>query len=803
LDRAARRTHLLARRGRLLAGATLGATALLASNAQAASYTVTTTNDSNDGSCTVGLCSLRDAVNAANADSSSDTITFASGLTGQIDLTGGALPITTNHGLTINGPGAGSLSVSGQGNSQIFKVTSSGGGPPGSQSANVIRGLTLTDGSTSAPGGAVSDLSFEPLVLIDDAINHSRSTNSDNDGGGGGVFAEGPLEIVASTISGNTAAHGGGVEINPKYASSTEPKYALPVLIKDSTISNNHATGTSGASASPFGGGGGVAAYGGQMVVRDSTVSGNTSIRSGGGITDLSKYGMTISGSKLNRNTATAAGGAVMDEGFIAGRKYGPTEISTSTISGNTAHSGAGLAFAQYGINTYTDVTPPGQPITIEASTISGNRGTDNAPHPGSARSFGGGIEVFGTLGSPFRLVNSTVSGNAADRGGGISLGGAYYQPLVSTDPSTGQTGSVSLENSTIAGNQANLATGGGGIYLGRYKPSPSSAVEAGTAAIESTIVSGNKANGQPNDLRRAQLATTGGFTGDFSLIQHPGVAPLTGNQLILNRKPGLGPLQNNGGPTETKLPWPKSPVIDQGHAMLGATGDQRGQPRTVDTGVPNPPGGDGTDIGAVELSSGQVKVAADPGFSADVGKQRFGGASTPVLVDGATPVSCRVTIGPLGSCQLEVTVQGQLVAAGGVSSVGSAKRLSTTVNSSAAAQRYLLKHYPLGLVASARASGLATGPASALGKVRLLGGPSITLQLGTAAARFSRRVNAELDQAAALLGGTRRVTVTGASSSQAGAVARRLSKDRVRAPIEVRVSRHSPARQITITFSY
>ncbi len=44
--------------------------------------------------------------------------------------------------------------------------------------------------------------------------------------------------------------------------------------------------------------------------------------------------------------------------------------------------------------------------------------------------------------------------------------------------------------------------------------------------------------------------------------------------------------------------------MIDQGNAAAGLTTDQRGDPRTVDNGKPRPTGGDGTDIGAVELAA-------------------------------------------------------------------------------------------------------------------------------------------------------------------------------------------------------
>ena len=802
-DRAARRATFLARRGWLLAGATLGATTLLVSNAQAATYTVTTTADSNDGSCTPALCSLRDAIAAANGNGTADTISFASGVTGTIDL-GSVLDITTTNGLWINGPGASALTISGQGSSGVLKLVNSA--PFFAPNANVITGLTLTDGMTSDPGGAVSSQTFEPLLLIHDVISNSTSTNTDSEGGGGGVFTQGPTEIVASTVSGNTAAHGGGVETNPKYNNgTTTPKYGLPMLIQNSTISGNHAVDTNGTAPSSVGGGGGVAAYGPQMSVRNSTVSGNTSVRSGGGISDVSKYGINLSGSKVTGNTAAYTGGGVTDHGWLIGRKYDPTVISTSTISGNSAHSGAGLSFSEYtfsggGIHRPTS---PGQPITIESSTVSGNHATDTTPHASNAHSVGGGIEVFGSLGSPFRLVNSTVSGNTADRGGGVSLGGGYYDPLVSTDPLTGETGSVSLENSTVADNSANLPYGGGGIYLGRYTTPSNHAEQSGRAALESTIVAGNEAAGKPNDLRRAQTATTGGFTGDFSLIQFPGAAPLTGNHLITYRNPQLGPLKNNGGATQTQLPSGKSPVIDQGHASLGEATDQRGDPRTVDSTIPNPPGGDGTDIGAVELSNGQVVPPPSPGFSAKVGRQPLGGRSTPVLVDGVTTVTCQVKIGTLGACALEVTIGKDLLAGGGAPAASPRNQTSTTVSSSSVMQRFLLKQYPLGIPATARAVGLASGPAAALGSVRLLGGPSITLPLGTGSTAFSSKVKAELDRAAKLLAGTRTVTLSSNSSTQANAVSRRLTADGMKGAIKIRLSRHARAHQITITFTY
>src|SRR5712691_5654289 len=69
-----------------------------------------------------GPDSLRAAVSAANANPGADAIDFAT--TGTIALTSGELDITDS--LTINGPGASDLTVSGEGVSRVFGI---GGAP--------------------------------------------------------------------------------------------------------------------------------------------------------------------------------------------------------------------------------------------------------------------------------------------------------------------------------------------------------------------------------------------------------------------------------------------------------------------------------------------------------------------------------------------------------------------------------------------------------------------------------------------------------------------------------------------------
>ena len=75
---------------------------------------------------------------------------------------------------------------------------------------------------------------------------------------------------------------------------------------------------------------------------------------------------------------------------------------------------------------------------------------------------------------------------------------------------------------------------------------------------------------------------------------------------------PQLGALQNNGGPTPTRLLAPTSPAIDKGFSYLGT--DQRGIGRPIDIStVANAPNGDGSDIGAVELTAQEATIPSSP----------------------------------------------------------------------------------------------------------------------------------------------------------------------------------------------
>src|SRR5262249_50434890 len=232
-----RRGQLRLRRTGLAAGAALGAFALAPAVAQAQNFTVNTLTDAPANGCTTdpGGCTLRDAMTDAAANSESDQISFASGLTGTLTLTQGELATsaTAVDDVTIQGPGAGSITISGDadqngpdtGDTRIFHepYVNDTGAPPGTKLS--ISGLPLAGGH-GGPGGAVTVAQDNHLSVSNVTVSGNNST----DGAIAGALDKySEISIANSTISGNSAASGAGVFTSGKLA------------IQGSTLTDNHA----------------------------------------------------------------------------------------------------------------------------------------------------------------------------------------------------------------------------------------------------------------------------------------------------------------------------------------------------------------------------------------------------------------------------------------------------------------------------------------------------------------------------------------------------------------------------------
>jgi hypothetical protein len=296
-----------------------------------------------------------------------DTIVFAPSLDGQtITLGGSELDITKS--LTVQGPGAGLLTIDGgnpypAGNtgSRVFAVE---------KKTNVtLSGLTITGGDGLAARGDIYH--FGP-----------------NDDEGGGILNLGTLTVSSCTISGNfiidlsAISNGGGI-----YNAGT-------LMVSSCTISGNYGNDLS---ASSYGGG---IYNAGTLTVSNSTVSGNqlsvirdllpflgstVLINDGGGIYNAGT--LTVSNSTISGNLAETDGGGIYNAG-------------TATVSGCTLSSnGAGAGYPGVGGAIYNAGT-----LTVTACNLSGNT-------TGNFQYRGGGIYNAGTL----RVSNSVFSGNFPD----------------------------------------------------------------------------------------------------------------------------------------------------------------------------------------------------------------------------------------------------------------------------------------------------------------------------------------------------------------------------------------------------
>jgi hypothetical protein len=251
-----------------------------------AGTTVTNTNDAGDGS-------LRQAISSALPG---DTIDFNLTYPATITLTSQALVgtnLTIDKNLTIRGPGASNLTVSGNGAAQVFSITSA---------ATVsISGLTVTDGKNDN-GGAIENSGT--LTLSNSVISSSSSIQ----GAGINNQSTGVLTVTNSTFSGNTASGIGGGIYNAGTATVTA-----------STFSSNTAGEAAGI-------------YNGQtLTLTNSTFAGNQ--ETSGGAALENQVTMHVSNSTFFNNSSP----------LIAGGIY--------NINGTTTIKGSILAKASLGNN--------------------------------------------------------------------------------------------------------------------------------------------------------------------------------------------------------------------------------------------------------------------------------------------------------------------------------------------------------------------------------------------------------------------------------------------------------------------
>ena len=164
--------------------------------------TVNTPDDHDDLFCTPDDCSLREAINLANAIPGTDTITFDSSVfaPGTIMLSGNLPQITSD--LDITGLGETLVIIDGTNSYRPFNIASG--------MTVSIGGVTIQNGLTSGSGGGINNNGT--LTITNSVLSGNSAAGGTNSNTlGGGIYNNGTLTITNSILSGNLAAYGGGI----------------------------------------------------------------------------------------------------------------------------------------------------------------------------------------------------------------------------------------------------------------------------------------------------------------------------------------------------------------------------------------------------------------------------------------------------------------------------------------------------------------------------------------------------------------------------------------------------------------
>jgi hypothetical protein len=371
-----------------------------------------------------------------------------------------------------------------------------------------------------------------------------------------------------------------------------------------------------------FAGNGAVTTHAATLVVTNANDSGPGSLRAtvaAAGSGDTITFAPGVNGTpivlqsgEINIGTSVTVTGngpsqTIIQAGFISGRVFEIADGATVTISRVSIEKGLAFDFLGGG----GILVRPTANLNLVGSLVSGNE----------SRDLGGGIRNFG---GTMTIIDSTISNNQAQDGGGIENDGTLTVTGSTLSANSAPYGggiyerccfsSLAIDNSTFAGNSATNT--GGAIFNDPYNfvTTVTSSTFSGNSAtsgggienyerlrITGTILA-NNAGGNCGFI----APTDGGANLSFPAADTCGFSIGSGD--VVGGDPVLGPLQSNGGPTQTMALGVGSAAIDAGGTCPAADRgvDQRGLPRTS-----------ACDIGAFEVQStphtGPLRCTAAP----------------------------------------------------------------------------------------------------------------------------------------------------------------------------------------------
>ncbi|HSB09838.1 MAG TPA: HYR domain-containing protein [Blastocatellia bacterium] len=437
----------------------------------ATTFTVTRSDDPNPVACSVGNCSLRAAIVAANANVGADTIVFNAGINPVLTRTGsdntaslGDLDI--NDSVTITGNGAANTVIdttytTGCGDCKVFGVNQDGTHTGMTVS---FTGVTIQNGFNDfTPAGTFQETGGGiDFFLTGTGVSYSLTNCVVNSN-------------VVTNATNSAQSYGGGINID-----SGAPNAGTnhgSVTLTGTTISSNQ--------SDSVGGGIGARADVHNLTISGCTITGNTTTSNaigvgaqGGGIDIRHTNGGTVtinSTTTISNNTARGQGGGL---NIVAGNTQTTFSVSSTTFSGNTSQNsgGPGLPTAAAGGGMFLSNS-----ATLTNVTVS----TNHADLSGSGNSSGGGIFVSGgtvSLSGTSSITNNTSNGTAG-RGGGVVINGGTFNltgVTVSGNQAAGDGGGFFVDGTGVSPNNAKLNITGGSI-------TGNSAANGGALATDST----------------------------------------------------------------------------------------------------------------------------------------------------------------------------------------------------------------------------------------------------------------------------------------------------------------------------
>lgn len=372
-------------------------------------------------------CSLRDAIGAANRDTTAKGCRAGDGvdmiiLTSDIQLES-ALPLI-NSEIVVEGNGH---AIVGSGNTHIFGI-----GKNGHLTINAAR---INNGNT-AWGGAFGN--FGQLVISNSVVSENAASE------GGAIGNEGELTVVNSIFTNNAAeTRGGAIQslggqvtvANSAFIANTavDGGGAIHVLLGDFDVSTSVFYGNA-AFSSWERGGGAIFHDDGVLNVLESVFINNT-VNHQGGAVYVNDGSAIIKSSSFSNNFAKDSGGAIHND-------EGPVLIVGNTFAYNESETDGGALWDYYGDQTH-----------IVNSTFLGNKAAENGGAIAKARRTG-------------VIAHVTMVGNSANQGGGLFKSAEYLNDL-------------SLYNSIIAGSVR------GGDCFGRLDENVGNHIEDGSCFAE------------------------------------------------------------------------------------------------------------------------------------------------------------------------------------------------------------------------------------------------------------------------------------------------------------------------------